>query len=141
MIRIPALHPDLEALRIAQLSDIHMSPFLTKVELDRAVDMANETRPHVALVTGDLITERRDPLDECLRSMSRLRSDAGTFGCLGNHEIYAGSERYTADAGARLGMRFLRGEAQQLRFGRPAILVHQEDGEPIARRCVIRAIG
>jgi uncharacterized protein len=117
-IRIPGLHPDLHGLRIVQLSDIHMSPFLSRAELDRAVARANETRPHIALVTGDLITDHRDPLDQCLDSLRRLKSDAGTFGCLGNHEVYAGSELYTTVQGARLGMRFLRSEAQALPFGK-----------------------
>ena len=57
-IPVPGLHPDLNGLRIVQLTDIHMSPFLTARELDRAVSMANETKSHVALVTGDLITGR-----------------------------------------------------------------------------------
>ena len=49
-----------------QLTDIHLSPFLSERELARAVDMANETRAHLALVTGDLITASGDPLDACL---------------------------------------------------------------------------
>ena len=38
VIPIPGLHPDLHGLRIVQLTDIHMSPFLTARELDRAVE-------------------------------------------------------------------------------------------------------
>jgi predicted MPP superfamily phosphohydrolase len=116
-IAIPGLHPDLDGLLLAQLSDIHLSPFLSVNELERAVAMANETRPHVALVTGDLISIAGDPLDACLDALSRLRAPAGVFGCLGNHEIYAGTEDYTTERGAQLGMRFLRGAADPLRFG------------------------
>jgi predicted MPP superfamily phosphohydrolase len=116
-IAIPGLHPDLDGLRIAQLTDIHLSPFLSVAELERAVAMANETRPHLTLVTGDLISTAGDPLDACLDRLSKLRTDAGIFGCLGNHEIYAGTEDYTTEQGARLGMRFLRSAAQPLRFG------------------------
>ncbi len=53
-IPVPDLPRDLEGLRLAQLTDIHLSPFLSVRELQQAVDMANETRPHLALVTGDL---------------------------------------------------------------------------------------
>jgi predicted MPP superfamily phosphohydrolase len=116
-IRIPGLPADLEGLKIAQLTDIHMGPFLGVHELDRAVAMANETHPHVTLVTGDLITMHGDPLDDCLRSLTRLKADAGIYGCMGNHEIYAGSEEYTQSEGARLGMTFLRRQSQVLRFG------------------------
>ena len=57
-------------------------------------------KSHVALVTGDLITGRGDPLDACLDGLARLRADAGVFGCMGNHEIYADAEDYVA-SGAR----------------------------------------
>ncbi len=116
-IGIPGLHPDLDGLKIAQLTDIHLSVFLPERILEEAVGIANETRPHLSLVTGDLISFRGDPLDACLARLSRLRSEAGTWGCHGNHEIYAGTERYTTEQGARLGMRFLRHQADVLRFG------------------------
>jgi predicted MPP superfamily phosphohydrolase len=79
--------------------------------------MANETRAHLTLVTGDLITSRGDPLDACLRQLARLRADAGILGCLGNHEIYANCEGETAAKGARLGIRFLRRQRCSLTFG------------------------
>lgn len=120
-IPLPNLPKDLEGLRLVQLSDIHLSPFLSESELARAVDMANETKAHLALVTGDLITAGGDPLDVCLQQLARLKADAGIFGCLGNHEVYAGAEEYTARRGARLGIRFLRRQSQRLRFGRAAL--------------------
>jgi len=116
-LKVPGLPKDLDGLRIAQLSDIHMSGFLSAEELAAAVDIANGFRPHLAVVTGDLITRDGDPLDACLRELKRLRAEAGLFGCLGNHEIYANCEAYTTEQAARFGFRFLRGEAQTLRFG------------------------
>lgn len=114
---VPGLPKDLHGLRIAQLSDIHMSSFLSASDLRAAVDMANGFRPHLAVVTGDLITRDGDPLDDCIRELSRLRADAGVYGCMGNHEIYANCEDYTAAEAAQHGLRFLRGEAETLRFG------------------------
>jgi predicted MPP superfamily phosphohydrolase len=116
-IRIPGLDPDLEGLRLAQLTDIHLSPFLSERVLERAVAMANETRPHLALVTGDLISLRGDPLDSCLDRLAGLRGDAGVFGCMGNHEIYSDVQDYVAERGAKLGIRFLRSATEPLKFG------------------------
>jgi predicted MPP superfamily phosphohydrolase len=116
-IQIPGLPKDLNGLRIVQLTDIHLSPLVSESLLARAIDMANEARAAIAVVTGDLVTRRGDPLDQCLRQLARLRSQAGTFGCLGNHEIYAGAESYTVTHGNRLGLRFLRKQAEALRFG------------------------
>ena len=116
-VPVHGLHPDLENLRLVQLSDIHLSPFLSEQEFARAVDAANELRPHLMVVTGDLISVLNDPLDACLRQIGRLRSDAGVLGCLGNHEAYAGVEDYATERAARLGIPFLRGERRELRFG------------------------
>lgn len=116
-VSIAGLPDDLQGLKLLLLSDIHLSPFLSEKELERVIGMANENRPHIALVTGDLISSRGDPLNACLRQVSRLRSDAGIFGCLGNHEHYAGVENYATAQGARLGIRFLRSQATQFRFG------------------------
>jgi predicted MPP superfamily phosphohydrolase len=116
-IPIPNLPKDLEDLRIVQLTDIHLSPFLSEREFARAVDMANETRPHLALVTGDLITRRGDPLDACLRQLARLRAEAGVLGCLGNHEVYARVENYVTAEARRIGIELLRQQAKVLQFG------------------------
>jgi len=120
-LMFPGLPPDLDGLRLVQLTDIHLSPFLSERELARAVDMANETRAHVALVTGDLISTGNDPLDICLRQLARLRADAGVFGCLGNHEIYAKAEDYVEKHGARLGHHYLRQRAESLKFGQATL--------------------
>ncbi|MBZ5604811.1 MAG: metallophosphoesterase [Acidobacteriia bacterium] len=132
-IAIPGLHPDLDGLKLVQLTDIHLSTFLPEEVLARAVDLANETRAHVALVTGDLISFQGDPLDTCLKHLARLRADAGIFGCLGNHEIYAGTERYTTEAGARLGMRFLRSKSAELRFGNAKLNLAGVDYQHLGR--------
>ncbi|MEO5922951.1 MAG: metallophosphoesterase [Bryobacteraceae bacterium] len=120
-LAIPNLAPDIDGLRIAHLSDIHLSPFLSRADLQWCVDMANETRPQIAAVTGDLITGVRDSIDDCLTDLRRLRADAGIFGCTGNHELYIRAEAYTAERAARLGMKFLRHEQASLRFGSTTI--------------------
>jgi hypothetical protein len=133
-VPLPGLPLDLDGLRILQLSDIHLSAFLHESELAKAIDMALELRPHLTVVTGDLISSRGDPLDACIRQLARVKSDAGTFACMGNHERYARAERYAAEAGARAGIRFLRGQAQTLRFGNSVLNLAGVDYEPLTNR-------
>jgi predicted MPP superfamily phosphohydrolase len=116
-VPIPDLHPDLEGLRIVQVSDIHLSAFLTERQFARVIDSANELRPHLAAVTGDLITDPGDPVDRAIRQLARLKTDAGAVGCMGNHDSYAGVTGYIETAAARFGMRFLRNTSQSFRFG------------------------
>ena len=133
-VPLPGLPLDLDGLRILQLSDIHLSAFLHESELAKAIDMALDLRPHLTVVTGDLISSRGDPLDACIRQLARVKSDAGTFACMGNHERYARAERYAAEAGARAGIRFLRGEAQTLRFGNSVLNLAGVDYQSLADR-------
>lgn len=138
-LEIPNLAPELEGLRLVQLTDIHLSPFLSRAELQRAVDMANETRAHIALVTGDLITTARDPLEDCLNILAGLRAEAGVYGCLGNHEIYAKAENYVEREGARWGMRFLRSAAAPLRFGNAVLNLTGVDYQRLGRPYLVGA--
>jgi len=108
---------DLDGLRILQLSDIHLSAFLSEREFARVVDSTLDLHPHLSVVTGDLISGHSDPLDACISQLARLKSDAGTFACMGNHERYARVEAYTEREAAKVGIRFLRAQAEPLRFG------------------------
>jgi predicted MPP superfamily phosphohydrolase len=118
---IPNLALDLDGLRILQLSDIHMGAFLNERELAKVVDAGMEHRAHLAVITGDLISMPGDPLDACIRQLARMKTDAGIFGCMGNHERYAQAEDYCEEAAARAGIKFLRKEARILRFGGAAL--------------------
>jgi hypothetical protein len=129
-IPLAGLPPDLDGLRILQLSDIHLSAFLSEAEFARVIDAALHLHPQLAVVTGDLISGPTDPLDACIRQLARLKADAGVFACMGNHERYARAEDYTARQSARLGIRFLRGQAQTLRFGNAVLNLAGLDFQP-----------
>jgi hypothetical protein len=118
-VRVPApnLPPDLDGVTIVQISDIHLGSFLSEAELARVIDMANETKADLAVVTGDLISFAGDPLDQALRQVARLKSERGIFGCHGNHESYAHAIMHATEEGKRLGIEYLRHTACDLRFG------------------------
>ena len=141
-LKIKGLPHDLDGLRLSQLTDIHLGPFLGVKELRRAVDMANEFRPHLALVTGDLVTERGDPLDLCIQELSKLRASDGAFGCLGNHEGYLRLEAYTAAECRRVGIDILRSRRRRLSFGKTHLYLagidYQKMGGPYAVDAAVR---
>jgi uncharacterized protein len=114
---VVGLPRELEGLRIVQITDLHMGAYLGTRDMERIVGMANDARAHLAVMTGDLITEPGDPVDECIRHLSRVKTDAGMIGCLGNHEAYADIQRYVKEQSARFGIDFLRSEHRVLRFG------------------------
>ncbi len=116
-IALDGLPQDLDGLRILQISDIHRGPFLSDASLERVIGEARGLRPHLAVVTGDLISAHGDPLDSCIARLGGLKADSGVFGCMGNHERYAAAEDHTESASARVGICFLRDRALPLRFG------------------------
>ncbi|MGA7448791.1 MAG: metallophosphoesterase [Terriglobales bacterium] len=111
-VPVANLPPELDGLRIAQLSDIHIGDYMPPHEIARAVDMANSLDPDISFVTGDFVSGEGDPLDTCITELSRLRAPLGVWGCNGNHEIYAGVEDEAERLFREKGMRLLRARSE-----------------------------
>jgi len=115
-IPISNLPSALDGMSIAQLSDIHMSGYMPRSQVRRAIDMANDLGADLAVVTGDFITGADDPLAECIEEIRRLSAPLGVYGCNGNHEIYAQAEDRAQELFAQFGMRLLRHENALISF-------------------------
>lgn len=115
-IPLANLPPELDGMEIVQLSDIHLSGYMTRESVRRAVDMANDLGADLAVVTGDLITGMHDPIADCVEEISRLRAPLGIYGCNGNHEIYARAEDLAERLYQQAGMKLLRHENATIDF-------------------------
>lgn len=113
-VPVSGLPKELDGLRIVQLSDIHAGDLFPISELHRVISIANQQGAHLAVITGDFISGRGDPLAECVAELGMLRAPLGTWGCNGNHEIYAGAEDDAERLFAANGMRLLRHSAAQI---------------------------
>ncbi len=111
-IEIPLtnLPPELDGMEIVQLSDIHLSSYMSRESVRRAVDMANDVGADLAVVTGDLITGMHDSMADCVDEVRHLHAPLGVYGCNGNHEIYARAEDLAERLYQQAGMRLLRSE-------------------------------
>jgi uncharacterized protein len=110
---LPAL---LDGFKITQLSDIHLSGYMPRAQVRRAIEMANQLGGDLAVVTGDFITGADDPLEDCVEEIRRLSSPLGVYACNGNHEIYADAEDRAQWLFAQAGMRLLRQENAVLNY-------------------------
>ena len=115
-VPVANLPPELDGLRIAQLSDIHIGDYMPPREIARAVAMANDLKADLAVVTGDFVSGEGDPLDACINELSKLRAPLGVWGCNGNHEIYAGMEDDAERLFHEKGMRLLRARNQVIEY-------------------------
>jgi predicted MPP superfamily phosphohydrolase len=88
-----APHPDGDAreerpLRIVQISDPHIGPFMSVARLRRITARAVSRRPDLVFLTGDFLTmESQSDPDLLRRALEPLRAMPGmVFACLGNHD-------------------------------------------------------
>ncbi len=115
-IPLPNLPSALDGMQIVQISDIHLSGYMSRTEVRRAVDMANDLGADLAVVTGDLITGTGDSITDCVDEIRHLHAPLGIWGCNGNHEIYARAEDEAAYLYTQAGMKLLRHENAQITF-------------------------
>ncbi|MGB9464699.1 MAG: metallophosphoesterase [Candidatus Acidiferrum sp.] len=115
-VPLPNLPAGLEGMKIAQISDIHLSSYMPRLQVRRAVNMANDLGADLALVTGDFITGAGDPIADCIDEVRGLRAPLGVWGCNGNHEIYARAEDTAQFLFKQAGMKLLRQENAQIDF-------------------------
>lgn len=109
-IPITNLPAQMDGMQIVQISDIHLSGYMTRESVRRAVDMANDVGADLAVVTGDLITGVHDPIADCVDEVRHLYAPLGVYGCNGNHEIYARAEDMAERLYHQAGMKMLRRE-------------------------------
>jgi predicted MPP superfamily phosphohydrolase len=86
-------HPSGEArearpLRIVQITDPHIGPFMSVSRLRRIAARAVAKRPDLIFLTGDFLTmESQSDPDLLARALEPLREMGGrVFACLGNHD-------------------------------------------------------
>ena len=99
-----------DGFRIAQLSDIHIGPFMTAEEIRKWAAIANNLKPDLFALTGDFVTWDRNTQEAVVEALSGLRAPFGIYGCLGNHEAWTDTEASITRLFALRGIRILRHE-------------------------------
>lgn len=95
-IRIPfsGLSPDLDGIRIVQLTDIHVSATTKRPFVEKIVDAVNKLSPDIITITGDLVDGSVSHLSHDVDPLKHLRSTFGNFFVTGNHEYYSGVDHW-----------------------------------------------
>jgi len=94
-ISIRDLPPAFEGFRVTQLTDIHHSRILGISEVRRMVNLAQQTKPDMFVLTGDYTTTYRRYIEPCAEALSALRAPEGVWAILGNHDHYTDPELTT----------------------------------------------
>ena len=95
IIALKHLPKSLNGFRIVHLSDIHHSPFTSLEHITRAVEIANSLKPDMFVLTGDFVSHESDYIAPMAKVMGTLKSEFGTFACLGNHDHWTDADLVT----------------------------------------------
>jgi uncharacterized protein len=115
-IRLVRLPKAFEGFRIAQLSDIHISPFMPAEEIRRCITITNRLNPDLIVMTGDFVAWDPEAEGEVVQALAGLRAPYGVFGCLGNHESITQTEESITRLFAARDIRILRQERAPIRL-------------------------
>jgi predicted MPP superfamily phosphohydrolase len=100
---VPDLPPELDGLRLVQLTDVHHGPWIPLSHVRGVVAAANALAPDLVLLTGDYVHRSPAYIDPVVDALAALRARIGVVGVLGNHDWWE-SAPLTRQAFARAGI-------------------------------------
>ncbi len=115
-VSLPRLPAAMRGLSIAQISDLHVGPTIGRKIVEKLVQQANELKPDIIAITGDLVDGTVKDLAHAIEPLGNLKAKHGIFFVTGNHEYYSGADSWIEEL-TRLGIRVLRNERVQIGEG------------------------
>lgn len=121
-------------LRLVQITDPHLGPFMPTTRLRAIVERAVAREPDLVLLTGDLVTMESHTAEAALiEALAPLRALPGrVFACRGNHDLEA--PEVVARALAAVGARLLLDDAELVQTPAGAVQVLGLDFHGRSRR-------
>jgi predicted MPP superfamily phosphohydrolase len=121
-IPVEGLAPDLDGLRIVQISDLHVGPTMRLAYVQRVVDMTKALAPDLIALTGDIVDGSVSRLAHHVAPLEALAAGERAFFVLGNHDYYSGAAPWTAHFEA-MGFRVLRNAHAAITRGSARLLI------------------
>lgn len=89
-----SLPPSLKGFKIVHLSDMHLGLIPKEKWLEKVVERVNSLEPDIIVITGDLIDSDINGIERISKLLKRMNSRYGVFAVAGNHEVYAGIDKF-----------------------------------------------
>jgi len=122
VVPVAGLHPDLEGLRIVQISDLHVGRSIRRGYVERTVERARSLAPDLVALTGDMVDGPVERLAPHVAPLAALAEAGRAFFVLGNHDCYSGADAWIAHW-RKTGVRVLLNGHAVLRRGAATLLV------------------
>jgi len=94
-----------ERVRVVQMSDLHLGPWVGRELLRQIVDKVNAAKPDIVVMTGDLADGPVEGHEEDAELLREIRAEDGIFAVTGNHDYYDdidGAVGFMEEAGMRV---------------------------------------
>ncbi|MFA6171500.1 MAG: metallophosphoesterase [Patescibacteria group bacterium] len=89
-VEIPGLPAEWKGKTAIQISDTHLGAINGAAFLEKIVKIANEQKPDLIFITGDLFDGSTRNFDELAKPLNGLHAPWGIYFVTGNHESYSG---------------------------------------------------
>lgn len=95
-IKVPLtdLPKEFHGTTILQISDVHVGQTIKRDFVEMLVEMSNELKPDMVVLTGDLIDGVHSQLAQELEAFKKIEAPLGRFMVPGNHEYYWGIDHW-----------------------------------------------
>jgi predicted MPP superfamily phosphohydrolase len=100
-VRLPGLPMELDGLRIALVSDLHVGTFTSGQTVKRVVEETSRLDADLVLLPGDLINNALADLSDALDAVSNMQSRHGAYLCVGNHDLIEDGAEFVRRVKAR----------------------------------------
>jgi len=100
-IALPRLPPDLDGVRIALVSDLHVGTFTNGPILKRVVEETSRLNADLVLLPGDLINNALADLSVALDAVLNIQSRYGAYLSVGNHDLIEDGAEFVRRVSAR----------------------------------------
>lgn len=92
-LTLPHLTPAFDGFKIVQISDIHVSRYMTQKRLDKIVTLINQQKPDLVAITGDFDSKYASFNSKVLvEELTKINPQEITLAILGNHDHFRHKE-------------------------------------------------
>ena len=105
VIKTAKLPEGVDRVRIAQISDLHLSIIVRDGILDKVIEKIRHEAPDIIVSTGDLVDGIIRHIGHLAERLKNMEARLGKYAIIGNHEVYGGIKPTTTfieDAGFTL---------------------------------------
>ncbi len=124
-VAIPRLHSQHVGIKVAHISDLHITGQIAKPWFTRVMEEVNRLEPDAVMITGDIV-ENESCWPWLSETLGRLEAPLGVYFILGNHDVFVDiqqTRKLLTDAGLTcLSGRWLQADWN----GAPVILAGNE---------------